>query len=85
MRASVGILLAIVVLFGGFIAISMAGQSVQDTALNDTNASGDAYNFTTQLYETTGEVVGPGLVWLGIAAIVLIAAGYLVYAAQSGR
>lgn len=85
MRATVGILLAIVVLFGGFVAISYAGQSAEETALNGTNASADAFNFTTELYNVTGQVVGPGLVWLGIGAVILIAAAYLVYAAQAGR
>lgn len=86
MRTILAVVLAITILFGGLIAISTQGQSVQDAAVaNGTNASADAYNFTTEVFEGVGAAFGPAVVWLGLGAVVLIALGLLTYAAQSGR
>jgi len=86
MRVTVGVLLAIVILFGGFTALSMQADQVQDTAVtNGTNQSAEAYNLTSQLYNGVGQGLSEGLVYMGIGAILVVALGYLVVAGKSGR
>lgn len=82
MRAILAILLAIVILFGGFIALGYQSQAVEDPAVqNGTYASQDAYNFSNQVYDGLGQVFSPAVVWMGIGAIVLLGLGFLVYVA----
>lgn len=84
-RASVAILGGISMLFVGFIAVSTAAQSSESNALSSGNNSADAYNATEQVFNGLGQAMGPGVVWMGIAAIILISLGYLVVASNSGR
>lgn len=81
MRAILAILLAIVILFGGFVALSYQSQAVGSTVDNGTNATQEAYNFSNQVYEGLGQVFSPAVVWMGIGAIVLLGLGFLVYVA----
>jgi len=86
MRTSVAVLLSIVILFGGITAVSNSAQESQDVAVtNGTNNTAAAYNMTEDVYTGVGQAMGPGVVWMGIAAIILVALGYLVVAGQSGR
>lgn len=83
MRATVGILVAIPMAFIGFIAMSLAADSSESAAMN-TSAGGDAWNATTAVVDGLGQAAGPGLVWMGIAAIILIACGLLYMAVPGG-
>ena len=84
-RSSVAILGGISMLFVGIIAVSMAAQSSESTAMNGSQNAQDAYNATEGVFNGLGQAMGPGIVWMGVGAFVLISLGYLVYAAQSGR
>jgi len=84
-RSSVAILGGISMLFVGIIAVSMAAQSSESNALNSSENAGQAYNATEGVFNGLGQAMGPGIVWMGVGAFVLISLGYLVYAAQSGR
>lgn len=79
------ILGGISMLFVGVIAISNAAQSSEQNAMNSSQNAQDAYNATEGVFNGLGQAMGPGIVWMGVAAFVLISLGYLVYAAQSGR
>jgi len=86
MRSSVAILLGIVIMVVGVFGISQAGQDVKDQAVtNGTNATQDAYNVSTEVFGGLSEAAAPGVIWFGVAAIVVIALGYLVVAGKSGR
>jgi len=86
MRSSVAILLSIVVLFVGVTAISGAAQDAQGPAVeNGTNESAEAYNLTTDVFGGIVEASAPAVVWFGVAAFVVIALGFLVFAGNSGR
>jgi hypothetical protein len=86
MRATVGILGGISVLFVGFYGLQEQASQTQDAAVtNGTNASASAYNTTTEVFGGLGQAAGPGVVWMGIAAVILIALGFLVVAGNSGR
>jgi hypothetical protein len=70
----------------GVFALSEQAQQVKDTAVtNGTNATESAYNTTTTVFEGVTQAAGPGIVWMGVAAVVLVALGFLVYAGSSGR
>lgn len=84
-RASVAILGGITMLFVGFIAVSNAAQSAQPNAMNGSQNAQDAYNATEGVFNGLGQAMGPGVVWMGVAAFVMIALGYLYLASQSGR
>jgi len=72
-------------LFVGFIAVSNAATSSRANAQNSTEEASQAYNATEQVFNGLGEAMGPGIVWMGIAAFIMIALGYLYLASQSGR
>lgn len=80
MRASVAILLSIVLAFIMITALGVSAQDVESTAMSDSNESADAYNMTEQLHDGVGTALGPGLVFGGIAAFIVIALGFLVKA-----
>lgn len=82
MRTVVAMLLSISMLFVGVTAISESAQQAEDTAMQ-TNASADAWNLSTEVFGGIGQA-GVGIVWFGIAAVVLVALGFLVYAGASG-
>jgi hypothetical protein len=74
------------VLFVGFTALAeQAGQTEDAAVTNGTNASASAFNSTTEVFGGLGQAAGPGIVWMGIAAIILVALGFLVVAGSSGR
>lgn len=86
MRSTVAILGGISVLFVGFYGLSESAQQTKDVAVtNGTNATSSAYNATTGVFGGIGEAASGGIVWMGIAAIILVALGYLVVAGNSGR
>jgi len=72
-------------LFVGWFALSNAASGVESTALNSSNASATAYNATAGITSGLGQAFGPAIVWMGIAAIVLISLGYLVAVSSNGR
>jgi len=73
-------------LFVGFYGLSESAQQSKDVAVtNGTNATSSAYNTTSEVFGGLGQAMGPGVVWMGIAAIIIIALGYLVVAGNSGR
>lgn len=83
MRVSVAMGMAISVLFVGVIAISEAAQQSEQRAMNASNSSARAYNVSVDVFGGVGQT-GEGIVWFGIAAIVLVALGILVVAGRSG-
>jgi len=86
MRSSIGILGGISVLFVGFYALSEQASQVRDPAVtNGTNSSSSAFNSSSAVFEGVGQAFAPGVVWMGVAAIILIALGYLLAAGNSGR
>jgi len=84
LRATVGILGAITMAFVGFIALSRAADESRAEAMNST-AGGDAYNATTGVLDGVGQALAPGLVWMGVAAVVLIALGLLYTSTRGAR
>lgn len=84
-RATLAVLLSIVLFFIGLIAVSNAAQSSKDTAMNSSQASADAWNATTGVWDGLGQTAGPAVAIAGIAAVVLISLGFLVTAGRSGR
>ena len=85
MRASVAILGGISILFVGVIAISNGAQEAYDPAVtNGTNETAAAYNATEGVFEGITTAGGDAVVWMGVAAFILIALG-LLYMAVPGR
>lgn len=86
MRASVGILGGISMLFVGFYGLSeMASQTEDPAVTNGTNATGSAFNTTSEVLGGIGQAASPAIVWMGVAAFILVALGFLVAAGNSGR
>jgi len=86
MRTTVSILAGISILVVGFFGLQAQATNVKDAAVaNGTNASAEAYNMTSGIFEGIGQAASPGIVWFGIAAIVLVGLGFLVVAGNSGR
>lgn len=78
MRASVAIVLGIVMLAVGFQALSLQSQDVAPDINNSTNTTNDAYNATNDVYTGLGGTFATALPWMGFAAIILLAGGFLV-------
>jgi len=86
MRSLMAVLGGIVFLVIGVFGISTIASNTKDAAVNNgTNSTSNAWNATTGVFEGITQTAGPALVWAGIAAVVLVALGFLVYAGQSGR
>lgn len=86
MRTSVAALGGIVVLFVGFFGLQEAASQSKDAAVtNGTNSTSAAWNTSTEVFGGIGQAMGPGVVWMGIAAVILVALGFLVVAGNSGR
>jgi len=86
MRASIGILGGISILFIGFYGLSEQASQTRDAAVaNGTNSSASAFNSTSAVFDGLGQAFAPGLVWMGVAAVILIALGFLLAAGNSGR
>ncbi len=82
-RTTVASLLSIVILFVGVFAISESAQQSKGTAMNSSNASADAWNTSVGVFEGMGQA-SQGIVWFGVAAVVVVALGFLVFAGASG-
>lgn len=86
MRASIGILGGISILFIGFYGLSEQASQTKDVAVtNGTNSTASAFNSTTEVFGGLGQAFAPGLVWMGVAALILVALGFLLAAGNSGR
>ena len=85
MRASIGLLGGVVMLFVGWQALGMAATSAEQSVVNNsTQAAQDAYNMSEGIIGGLGE---GGMQVLGIAApavFVLLALGVLLVAARGG-
>lgn len=81
LRVSLAALLAIPLLFIGVIAMSESAQQVEPT-LNSTSAN-TSYSVAEQVFNGVS-TAGIGIVWFGIAAVVVVALGFVVFAGQSG-
>lgn len=85
MRTSVGVLGGIVILFVGFHGLNRAASGVESTASATGNETQAAFNTSQEVFGGIGQAAGPAIVWMGIAAFILVALGYLVVAGNSGR
>ena len=85
MRTIIGAMGGIVFLVVGFFSLQSLATSTQEQALNASNQSAEAYNVSTDVFGGIGQAAGPGIVWFGIAAVILVALGFLVYSGSSGR
>lgn len=81
-RTSVAALMSITVLFVGAFAISESAQQTKPT-LNSTSAN-QSYDLSVEVFGGVMQTGGQGIIWFGVAAIVLVAMGLLVMAGQSG-
>jgi len=84
MRTSLGILLAITMFFVGVVAMSQAGQRVEEPVMNSSNDTVSAFNTTNDVFGGLATVTGESLAWMGVGAIVVVALGVLVYAGNQG-
>lgn len=75
MRTSVAALGAITILFVGVTAISEAAQQAKPAT--STDAANASYNLSVDVFTGIGQA-GIGIVWFGVAAVVLVALGLLV-------
>lgn len=85
MRATVAIVLAIVMLFLGFNALGMQSQDVRPDMANSTNTTTDAYNVTNNVFQGVGTAASTGLAWLGVGGILALGMGVLLGAWGGGR
>lgn len=83
-RASVAVLGGISILFLGLNALGEAAQQSESTAINQSNATHDAWNLSTDFYTAFGQTTGDIAAWGGAAAFVLITLGLLYYTTQQG-
>jgi len=83
MRATVAIIMVIVILFVGITALNTASNSTQEAAFNDSQASSDAHNLTDRTFGQLGETAAPAVVYGGIAVLVLLSGVILVRAGYS--
>lgn len=84
MRTTVAVGLGVVIMFIGAMALSESAQQSEETAMNS-SSGGEAWNLSTEVFDGIGQVAGPGVVFMGVAAIVLVSLGLLVAAGQNGR
>jgi len=84
-RTSVAGLLAIPLLFIGVTAISESAQQTEQTAVNASAESHDAYNMSTTVFNDVAQGGGEAIVWFGIAAVIIVAVGFLVAGGTGGR
>lgn len=83
MRVSVAVMIVTTVLVGGVFAISESASQV-DGSLNSTSEN-TSYAVAENVFGGTLSSAGPGIIWFGVAAIVLVSLGLLVYAGSGGR
>ena len=84
MRTSVAAVMSISVLFVGVFAISESAQQSKQTALGGSQASSNAYNTGVSVFDGVVQGGGTGIVWFGVAAVVIVALGALVFAGSGG-
>lgn len=84
MRTTVASLGSITVLLVGVYAISESAQQSKDTALNASNSSSTAWNVSNDVFNGVLQGGGEGIVWFGVAAVIIVALGFLVTAGRSG-
>lgn len=85
MRASVGLLGGIVVLFVGIIGIGRSANLAYEPAVaNGTAGSASAYNMSRGVFEGLGQAAAPSIVWGGVAAFVVLALAFLVIVGTRG-
>jgi len=82
MRTTVAVGMATTILVVGVYAISESAQQAQP-ALN-TSSANQTYNLSVDVFTGISQA-GISVVWGGVAAIVLVALGFLVFAGTGGR
>lgn len=85
MRTTGAVLLAIGILFVGMLGMSVASDTVEEEAMNNSDQTTDMYNMTDDITEGASGTVVQVITWGGFAAIVLGAIGLLVYLSPGGR
>lgn len=86
MRTIVAVILAFSILILGFqaVGIQMDSADTHIAETNTTNATDDAYNISSGVYEAVGEAGSQAVPWVGVAAIVLVSLGFLAFAWRGG-
>lgn len=84
MRTTVAVLLAIPILVVGVTAIGTQADQSESAGLNASD-NGSAYNLSSELFGEFTTTAGPGLVFMGIGAVIVGALGVLVAAGAGGR
>lgn len=82
MRVTVAVMTAISVLFVGVYAMSEAAQQAEPST--QSTAANQSYNMSVDVFTGISQGGGQGIVYFGVAAIVLVSLGFLVYAGASG-
>lgn len=78
MRASVAIVLSIVMLMLGFHALGLQAQQVKPDMNNSTNFTTDTYNMTLTVHEGVGRTLAKSSTWLGVGALVALGLGVVL-------
>lgn len=84
MNTSIATLGGASMLFVGVYALSESASQSESTALQ-TDAGGSAYNTSVAVFDGLGQAASPGLVYMGVAALILVSLGILVSTAGGGR
>jgi len=84
MRAIVAVVASASMAVVGVFALSQASQQAAPTVANSSNDTQAAADAANQVFGGLLQAAGPGLVWMGIAAVVLISLGILVGVYQGG-
>jgi len=85
MRTIVAAVASSSMLVVGVFALSQASQQAAPAAQNSSNDTQAALETANQVFGGFIEAAGPGVVWMGIAAVVLVSLGMLVATAGGGR
>lgn len=86
MRTIGGILIGTVMLFVGLFSLSYQSQSVESTVNNSTSPNADpAFETSNQLFQGLFDGLGTSIVWIGVAAIILVSLGFLAYSLGGSR
>lgn len=83
MRMTVAVGMAVSVLFVGIIAMSEAAQQAKPQL--NSSAANATYNTSVGVFTGVGQAGGEGVVWFGVAAIIVGALVLLVVAGSGGR
>jgi hypothetical protein len=84
MRTSVATLGGISMLFVGVYALSEAAQQ-SETQATSTSAGATAWDLSTSVFDGIGVAGGSGVVFMGVAAFILVSLGALVSTAGGRR